>query len=115
MRVGDGKFPDFGAGRGAAVRRRKSGSLGVWECGSDGDRAPTPLPYSHTPALPYSSRKRSGFTLIEVLAAMLLIAIVLPAAMKGVANVAGTANNTRHRSEAAGLAEAKLNELTITN
>jgi len=58
---------------------------------------------------------RDGFTLIEVLAAMLLIAIALPAVMKGLAAVSGTANSTRHRSEAAGLAEAKLNELVVSN
>jgi general secretion pathway protein I len=60
-------------------------------------------------------RRRGGFTLIEVIATMLLIAIVLPAVMKGVAAVSVTANTTRHRSEASGLAEAKLNELVVSN
>lgn len=56
------------------------------------------------------SRKR-GFTLIEVLATMLLIAIVLPTVMRGVAAASGTASLSRHRTEAAGLAQAKLAQL----
>src|SRR5438874_13269131 len=58
---------------------------------------------------------RRGFTLIEVIATMLLIAIALPAIMKGVAGAASAATGTRRRTEAAGLAEAKLNQLVITN
>lgn len=62
-----------------------------------------------------SRSSRDGFTLIEVLAAMLLIAIALPAVMKGIAAASSSASSTRHRSEAAGLAEAKLNELVVSN
>ena len=46
---------------------------------------------------------------------MLLLAIVLPAVMNGVASVSSTANNSATRSEAATLAQAKLNELVVTN
>jgi general secretion pathway protein I len=55
-----------------------------------------------------------GFTLIEVLAAMLLMAIVLPTVMQGVAAATRTASDSRHRTEAAGLAEEKLNEILAT-
>jgi general secretion pathway protein I len=59
-------------------------------------------------------KPRRGFTLIEVLAAMLLMAIVLPTVMQGVAAATRTASDSRHRTEAAGLAEEKLNEILAT-
>ncbi len=59
--------------------------------------------------------RRSAFTLIEVLAAMLLIAIVLPAVMKSIAVATGTASVARRRTEAAGLAQTKLSELVATD
>jgi general secretion pathway protein I len=52
-----------------------------------------------------------GFTLIEVLAALMLIAIVLPASMKGIALSSSAATTARRRTEAAGLAEGKLQEI----
>lgn len=56
----------------------------------------------------------SGFTLIEVLAALLLVALVLPAAMRGV-SLAVTATAQTHRREvAATLAVNKLNDLIAT-
>ena len=55
--------------------------------------------------------RRGGFTLIEVLATMLLLGIVLPVAMRGVSVALSAAGTARHLSEAAVLAEAKLNEL----
>jgi prepilin-type N-terminal cleavage/methylation domain-containing protein len=57
---------------------------------------------------------RRAFTLIEVLAAMLLIAIVLPVVMQGITAGAGSSSTTRRRTEASGLAEAKLGELIAT-
>ena len=60
-------------------------------------------------------RHRRGFTLIEVLAALMLIAIVLPAIMKGIALSSGAATAARRRTEAAGLAEGKLQEIIATN
>ena len=59
-------------------------------------------------------RPRRGFTLIEVLAAMALTSIVLPVAMRGISVCANTAADAKHRAEATGLAEAKLNELLAT-
>jgi prepilin-type N-terminal cleavage/methylation domain-containing protein len=55
---------------------------------------------------------RRGFTLVEVLATMLLMAIVLPVALKGVSVALASANTARHLAEAASLADAKLQEIT---
>ncbi len=62
---------------------------------------------------PRSRRRlcRQGFTLIEVLATMVLLALVLPAAMRGATIALATASAAKHRTEAATLAQAKLNEL----
>jgi general secretion pathway protein I len=61
-----------------------------------------------------SLRNRQAFTLIEVLAAMMLMAIILPPVMQGIAIATRTASESRTRTEAAGLAEEKLNELIAT-
>ena len=58
---------------------------------------------------------RRAFTLIEVLAALLLIGIVLPAIMKGIAASSSAASSARHRNEASGLVESKLGEIVATN
>ena len=62
-----------------------------------------------------SHARRPGFTLVEVLATMAIMSIILPVAMKGVAICSNTASTVRRRSEAGGLAEAKLNELIATS
>ena len=54
---------------------------------------------------------RSGFTLIEVLATMVLLAIVIPVAMRGVTISLAAADKAKHTSTAASLAESKLNDL----
>ncbi len=59
-------------------------------------------------------RMRGGFTLVEVLAATLLIAIVLPSIMEGVAVATRSATAARHRNEATSLAQGKLSELVAT-
>jgi len=56
-------------------------------------------------------RRPGGFTLIEVLMTLMLVAIVLPAINQGVMLAVGAASAARHRTEAAGLAEAKLAEI----
>lgn len=58
--------------------------------------------------------RQSGFTLIEVLAAMLLLAIALPVIMSGVTLATRTGDQARRRTEAAGLADSKLSELLAT-
>lgn len=57
----------------------------------------------------------NGFTLVEVLAAMLLIAIVLPAVMQGITLSVNAGNAARRRTEASGLAQSKLAELIATD
>lgn len=59
-------------------------------------------------------RKRRGFTLIEVLAAMALIAVILPLAMQGISLATSLGGHASQRSEAAMLAKLKLDELTST-
>lgn len=61
------------------------------------------------------SRRRGGFTLIEVLATLMLVAIVLPVVMKGAALATGAASTAKRRNEAAGLAEEKLAEIIATD
>jgi prepilin-type N-terminal cleavage/methylation domain-containing protein len=56
----------------------------------------------------------SGFTLVEVLASMLLIAIVLPVVVQGITAAAGASSATKRRTEAVGLAESQLGELVST-
>jgi prepilin-type N-terminal cleavage/methylation domain-containing protein len=56
-------------------------------------------------------RGRHGFTLIEVLATLVLIGIVIPFAIRGTSLALNTASNAKHQAEAATLAEAKLAEL----
>ena len=55
--------------------------------------------------------RRRGFTLIEVLATMVLLAIVLPVALRGVTLSLQAASKAKHTSIAASLAESKLNDL----
>jgi prepilin-type N-terminal cleavage/methylation domain-containing protein len=52
-----------------------------------------------------------GFTLIEILATLLLLGIVMPVAMRGISIALASADHARHVSEAAALAETKLNDL----
>ncbi len=58
--------------------------------------------------------RRRAFTLIEVLAALALVAIILPVAMKGISLATTTAGLAKQRMEAASLAERKLAELLAT-
>ena len=60
-----------------------------------------------------SSRSR-GFTLVEVLATLLLLGIVVPVAMRGVSLATLASSHARRLSEASQLAESKLNELVVT-
>ena len=63
---------------------------------------------------PQNTRRRSAFTLVEVLATLVLMGIVIPVAMHGVSIAMAAASNARKTAEAATLAEAKLNELVAT-
>ena len=55
-----------------------------------------------------------GFTLIEVLAAIVLVAIVLPVVMRGISLATSAAGISRQRTEAASLGSMKLHELVAT-
>jgi len=54
-----------------------------------------------------------GFTLIEILAALLLVGLVLPAVMKGVSIVSILGSDSDHRYEAVNLAETKMAEVLL--
>ncbi len=56
---------------------------------------------------------RPAFTLIEVLATLVLLGIVLPVAMKGVSTALSMSSRAKHISEASALAQTKLNEFII--
>jgi prepilin-type N-terminal cleavage/methylation domain-containing protein len=66
------------------------------------------------PRLSRARSKKPGFTLIEVLATLLLLSIVLPVIMMGFSISSQAVTMARHRSEAGALAESKLNELVAT-
>ena len=61
-----------------------------------------------------ANRARAGFTLAEVLAALVFMAIVIPVAVQGlrIANLAGQVAN--RKGEAARVAERVLNESIVT-
>ena len=72
---------------------------------------------SHAPAIFLAQRRGCrlrGFTLIEVLAAMLMIAIALPVIMHGISMATNVASLSRQRNQAAALAQLKLGELIST-
>jgi len=54
-----------------------------------------------------------GFTLIEILVALLLIGLVLPSVMKGISIISILASDSDHRYESLDLAETKLAEVLL--
>jgi prepilin-type N-terminal cleavage/methylation domain-containing protein len=56
-------------------------------------------------------KSRRGFTLLEVLATLVLIGIILPAVMHGISLATIAAGEAKHKVEAASLAQSKLAEL----
>ena len=62
----------------------------------------------------FAAQRRPAFTLVEVLATLVLIGIIIPVAMRGISVAMSTATTARRTSEAASLAQAKLNELVAT-
>ena len=61
-----------------------------------------------------AERACAGFTLAEVLAAMLFMAIVIPVAMQGLLIASRAGSVSERKALAARLAESKLNELIVT-
>ena len=61
-----------------------------------------------------SRARRAGFTLAEVLAALVFMAIVIPVALQGVRVASRAGSVAERKTVAARLAERKLNELIVT-
>jgi len=57
------------------------------------------------------SSGRRGFTLIEILVTLVLVAIILPVAMSGISLALRVANESRRQTEASALAETKMAEI----
>lgn len=65
----------------------------------------------------YRKKKRislRGFTLVELMVTTVLVAIIVPAAIKGLTLVSALASQSVHRARALTLAESKLAELLAT-
>ena len=63
---------------------------------------------------PHTLSRRRGFTLVEVLAAMLFMAIVIPVAMHGVSIASRAGNLGQRKAAAMRVAERVLNEMIVT-
>jgi type II secretory pathway pseudopilin PulG len=63
---------------------------------------------------PAVKRARAGFTLAEVLAALLFMAIVIPVAVQGLRVASRAGSVSERKALGARLAERKLNELLVT-
>jgi len=57
------------------------------------------------------TRRAAAFTLLEVLAALMLLAIVLPVVLRGISMATQLAAHTRFRDQAVTLCEARLAEV----
>jgi Tfp pilus assembly protein PilV len=73
----------------------------------------SPVPRPRRPVHCLVRGRQPAFTLVETLATLLLAAILLPLAMHGITLSLHTAAAARQQSEAAQLAELKLNELLV--
>jgi len=58
--------------------------------------------------------ERGGFTFMELLATIVLIAVIMPVAMRSIGLCTRLAGQSRRQMEAASLAKAKLTELIVT-
>jgi len=61
------------------------------------------------------SDRSPAFTLVEVLATLVLIAIVVPVAMQGVTLATRMASHSRKQIQASCLAKSKLSELVVSD
>ncbi len=64
--------------------------------------------------MPRKSDQRRAFTLVEVLATIVLIAIVIPVAMQGVTLATRMASHSKRQIQASCLAKSKLSELVVS-
>ena len=80
-----------------------------------GDRTASGFQIRDTADYKSALRRRSGgFTLAEVLAALLFMAIVIPVAMQGLLIASRAGSVSERKALGARLAESKLNELIVT-
>lgn len=63
---------------------------------------------------PGADRRSGGFTLVEVLVALTLTAVILPVAMRGVSLSTAAAGHARRLTEAAFLGETEMAELVAS-
>lgn len=59
-------------------------------------------------------RRKAGFTLVESLVAIVVIALVLPVVLQALSIATRVSSDARNRAQAAQLAKAKLDELVVT-
>jgi prepilin-type N-terminal cleavage/methylation domain-containing protein len=79
------------------------------------DSQPSPQPSLGLPGEGVKrARCRVGFTLIEVIAAMLVVAIVIPVTSQAIITSLAAASRARHLTEATSLAQAQLDELVAS-
>ena len=73
--------------------------------------------HSHAKSVTKDGRSsgKKGFTLVEILATFVLMAIILPVAMQGISAASKLASQARHRVTAGVLAEQMLSELVLTD
>ena len=64
--------------------------------------------------MPPTDRARRAFTLVEVLAALLVMAIVIPVAMQGMSVASRAALAAQRKDAAMRVAERVINELSVT-
>ncbi len=70
---------------------------------------------SHRAPTPRGRRCGGGFTIVELLATLMLVGLVLPVAVRGVVLCLATAAHARQQAEAAALAQTQLAELVATD
>jgi prepilin-type N-terminal cleavage/methylation domain-containing protein len=63
------------------------------------------------PGLHGCAVRRPAFTLVEILATLMLVAIILPVAMSGLSLALNVADDSKRQTEAASLAQAKMAEI----
>jgi prepilin-type N-terminal cleavage/methylation domain-containing protein len=66
-------------------------------------------------ARPRETRARTGFTFVEILATVAIMAIVLPTVMAGISVALSASQSARRQAEASSLAHGKLSELVGNN
>ena len=78
----------------------------AWPC------KPPSVEHGHATAWPcHPTARCRAFTLVEILATLVLVAIILPVAMSGISLALSVADESRRQTEAASLAQTKIAEI----